>query len=138
MNCRFNKKNLIKRIEFIASRKEFISLTRFDACEFIENVINNNPKNCLTFLDPPYYKKGKQLYFNAYDNKDHLKLAKVVQHKLKEPWIVTYGDVPEINVMYSSCQNIRYEVNYSVSTKERGSEIMYYSSSLEISPETVD
>ena len=134
MDCRFNKNDLIQRIEFIASRKNYISLTRFDACEFIKNVINNNPKDCLTFLDPPYYKKGNHLYFNAFNHKDHLKLSKVIQNELKEPWIVTYGDVPEINAMYSLSSNIRYQINYTVSTKKKGAEIMYYSPNLKVSP----
>lgn len=134
IDCRFNKNDLIQRIELVASLKNNISLTRFDACEFIENVINTNPKDCLTFLDPPYYKKGNHLYFNAFNHKDHLKLSKVIQNKLKEPWIVTYGDVPEINAMYSLCSNIHYQINYTVSTKKKGSEIMYYSPNLKVSP----
>ena len=134
IDCRFNKNDLIQRIELIASLKNNISLTRFDACEFIKNVINNNPKYCLTFLDPPYYKKGNHLYFNAFNHKDHLKLSKVIQNKLKEPWIVTYGDVPEINAMYSLSSNIRYQINYTVSTKKKGSEIMYYSPNLKAPP----
>lgn len=134
IDCRFNKNALIQRIEFIASHKNHISLTRFDACEFIKNVINNNPKDCLTFLDPPYYEKGNQLYLNAFNHKDHLELSKVVQTELKEPWIVTYGDVPEINAMYSSAPGIRYQINYTVSTKRKGSEIMYCSPKLKVIP----
>lgn len=134
IDCRFNKIELIQRIELIASRKNDISLTCFDVCEFIRNVISNNPLECLTFLDPPYYKKGHQLYFNAFDHKDHLELSKIIQSELKEPWIVTYDDVPEINAMYSLYSGIRYQINYTVSTKRKGSEIMYFSPKLKVIP----
>jgi len=134
MDCRFNKNDLIQRIEFIASRKNYISLTRFDACEFIKNVINNNPKDCLTFLDPPYYKKGNHLYFNAFNHKDHLKLSRVIQNELKGRWIVTYDDAPEISAMYSLSSSIRYQISYTVSTKKKVSEIMYYSPNLKVAP----
>ena len=132
MDCRFNKKDLIQRIEFIASRKHHISLTRFDASEFIKDVINNNPKDSLTFLDPPYYKKGNQLYFSAFSPKDHLKLSRVIQNELKGRWIVTYDDVPEINAMYSLSSSIRYQISYTAATKKKVSEIMYYSPNLEV------
>jgi len=132
MDCRFNKKDLIKRIEFIASRKGHISLTRFDASEFIKDVINNNPKDCLTFLDPPYYKKGNQLYFSAFSHKDHVKLSRVIQNELKGRWIVTYDDVPEINAMYPLSSSIRYQISYTASTKKKVSEIMYYSPNLKV------
>jgi DNA adenine methylase len=132
IDCRFNKIELIHRIELIASRKNDISLSCFDAREFIRNVINNNPIECLTFLDPPYYKKGQQLYFSTFNHEDHLELAKVIQSELEEPWIVTYDDAPEINAMYSLSHRVHYPINYSVSTKRKGIEIMYYSPNLKI------
>lgn len=100
LDCRFNKTDLIRRIETIASRRNDISLTRFDASEFITNVVNKSLNQCLTFLDPPYYRKGDQLYFNTFSHRDHLRLSKIILNKLKEPWILTYDDVPEINAMY--------------------------------------
>ena len=91
IDCRFNKSDLIRRIEYIAKQKANISVTRFDGCEFIRDVINNSPQDFLTFIDPPYYKKGHQLYFNSFDHKDHLRLSRLIQHELRQYWIVTYG-----------------------------------------------
>ena len=135
IDCRFNKTDLIQRIESIASRRNDISLTRLDASEFIFIVINKNPKKCFTFVDPPYYKKGNQLYFNIFSRRDHLELSKVISHKLKEPWVLTYDDVPEINAMYSSFQGVRYQINYTASVKQPGREIMYHSPDLKIPPD---
>lgn len=135
IDCRFNKNELIQRIESIASRRDDISLTRLDASEFILTVINKNPKKCFTFLDPPYYKKGNQLYFNTLSIRDHLELSKIISRKLKEPWVLTYDDVPEINSMYSSFHGIRYQINYTASVKQPGFEIMYHSPGLKMPPD---
>ncbi len=138
MDCRFNKSDLIQRIESIASRRNDISLTRLEASEFITSVVNKIPMECLTFLDPPYYRKGDQLYFNTFSHKDHLRLSKIILNKLKEPWILTYDDIPEINVMYSMYHGIRYQIKYTASAKQTGLEIMYYSTNLKMPPELMN
>jgi len=136
IDCRFNKDSLIRRIEEFASRKNDISMTRFDAVEFIRDVVNNSRGDCLSFVDPPYYKKGHKLYFNALDPRDHLNLSKVILDELRTPWIVTYDDVPEINTMYASSPKLNYSINYSASTKQKGHEIMFHSSDISV-PEKV-
>ena len=88
IDCRFNKNSLIRRIEELACRKNDISMTRFDAVEFIRDVVNNSRGECLSFVDPPYYKKGHKLYFNSLDPQDHLSLSKVILDELRTPWIV--------------------------------------------------
>lgn len=132
MDCRFNKSDLIKRIAQIATRKGDISITRWDGCDFIKHTINANQRDCLTLLDPPYYSKGHELYLNAFNHAAHLELSRIILNELREPWIVTYDDVPEISAMYSSAEKIRYDINYSVSTKRIGREVMYHSPNLEI------
>jgi len=135
IDCRFNKTDLIQRIESIAARRNDISLTRLDASEFITDVVNKSPKECLTFLDPPYYRKGDQLYFNTFSHKDHLRLSKIILNKLKGSWILTYDDVPEINAMYSMYQGIRYQIKYTAAAKQTGLEIMYHSPNLKMPPD---
>lgn len=132
LDCRFNKVKLIQKIRRIASWKENISLTRFDGCEFIREVVCNNPRDCLTFIDPPYYQKGPQLYYNAFDHHDHERLAELIQNDLPGLWIVTYDDVPEIRSMYALSSEVPYEINYSLSKKRKGYEVMYHSQNLSI------
>ncbi|MEQ4489708.1 MAG: DNA adenine methylase [Dehalococcoides mccartyi] len=132
LDCRFNKSELIRRIRLIALRKNDIFLTRLDALEFISEVVNNCPRKCLTFLDPPYYLKGHQLYLNYYNHSHHLALADIVQNSLREPWIVTYDNVSEINEMYSDSSKLEYTVSYSAAKKCKGSEVMYLSSDIKL------
>lgn len=132
IDCRFNKSDLIKRIESIASRRDQISLTRLDGSVFIREVLALNPQDCFTFIDPPYYEKGSSLYFNSLDHSGHALLANVVQRELRAPWIVTYDDVSEVNRLYQSSSVFKYRVNYSASAKQKGNEVMYYSPNLMI------
>ena len=36
------------------------------------------PEKTLIYLDPPYYIKGKELYFDFYSHKDHEEVAELV------------------------------------------------------------
>ena len=49
-------------------------------------------------IDPPYYAKGPELYTSFYQPEDHVNLARAVR-SIKQPWMVTYDDVPEIRTV---------------------------------------
>ncbi|HDL7801221.1 TPA: DNA adenine methylase [Yersinia enterocolitica] len=130
LDARFNKDNLITRISRISDRKDSIHLFNMDASDFLESVVKNLPTNSLTYLDPPYYIKGKGLYENHYSHEDHQHIAKKVTSEISTPWIVSYDNVPEINEMYKNVNSIMYGINYSAQHRYKGSEVMYFSESL--------
>jgi len=130
IDCRFTKSDLIKRIKTIALYRDRISLYNMDAADLIENVLTTMPNKALVYLDPPYYKKGPGLYTNFYNNEDHTKLAKLVRENIRQPWIMTYDSVEEISELYSEYRQTRYFLNYSVSNKYKGQEILIYSDNL--------
>jgi DNA adenine methylase len=132
IDCRFKKESLINRIMRVAKRKKDISVTGLDAYDFIRTKINTNPNRCLSFLDPPYYKKGPELYYNSYKPEDHVELSEIVINELKEPWIVTYDNVPEINRLYASYPKSDYKISYSANQKRKGEEVMFYSLDLKM------
>lgn len=130
IDARFSKSALINRIECIASKARFIHLTNLDALEFIKTNIPSLPKKSLIYFDPPYYVKGKGLYDNYYDHDDHVEVAKAVKHIKSHPWIVSYDDVDEINLMYQGLQAIRYNLSYSAANRYKGTEVMFFSKKL--------
>lgn len=131
LDARYNKNNLISRIQNIHAERDRIELFNLDAIEFINTVVTNLPDNSLTYLDPPYYVKGKGLYINHYDHKDHVEVAKVVQSDIKTPWVVSYDNTPEIRDMYKT-QSLMYGINYSAQDRYKGSEAMFFSDQLKI------
>ena len=77
MNCRYNTEVLVNKIELIAKNKNKIGLYNLDAIEFIKNNIRRT-KRSLTFFDPHYFVKGKQLNTNFYEYIDHIELRDTI------------------------------------------------------------
>ena len=130
IDCRFNKKDLIKRIRAIAGKKDFISIYNLDAIDFIEKVILSETNTSFIFLDPPYYNKGPGLYLNYYKHDDHCHLADIVKNSIMHPWVVTYDNVKPIKELYKNFKLSEFNLNYSAQNKYVGKEVMIYSNQL--------
>ena len=53
-----------------------------DALKFLENNGANWPTKTLIYLDPPYYEKGRDLYYDFYQHEDHAAVQKFVGRTL--------------------------------------------------------
>ena len=131
LDVRFNKEVLIKKIQRIAAYKEKIHIFNMDAIDFLKNEVTKLDKNTLIYLDPPYYQKGKQLYMNFFEHKDHVALYETINH-LEYLWLVSYDNRQEIKEIYKNKQNltIEYNLRYTAGTKGSGQEIMFASDNL--------
>ncbi|MCX8597456.1 MULTISPECIES: DNA adenine methylase [unclassified Gilliamella] len=128
IDCRFNKIALIKKIEKIASFKKKIKLTNLDATVFIKKVVKKIPtEKAFIFFDPPYFKQGKDLYTNFYEENDHACLFKAIDKLKKYKWIVTYDDAEQIRQLYQKYSGFLYSLNYSLAQKKKAQELMFYS-----------
>jgi len=94
LDSRFNKADLIQRIERIGSVAKHIHVTNFDTEEWLSTLDDNIPANSLIYLDPPYYEKGQGLYRNYYQHKDHV----AIQEKLAKVKESVYGDETTVDV----------------------------------------
>ena len=135
IDARFNKKDLIQRIERIAKHKNNIKVYNEDTLELLEKH-KRLFKKCLLYLDPPYFDKGDQLYTNHYKSRDHAKISQYIS-KLKGKWIVSYDNVPEIVDLYKfvKSQNIReFNISYSAAEgkNKRGKEIMFFAENVNL------
>jgi DNA adenine methylase len=120
LGARFNKLDLIQRIEKIACYRSRIRLYGLDAKEFIAKVVTTLAKRSLTFFDPPYFVKGQQmLYTNYYSPDDHIEIANLI-FKLPTPWIISYDDVGEIRALYDLYRCVDYSLSYSAQERYRG------------------
>lgn len=130
IDARFNKSDLIRRIEKIALYRSRIRLYNLDASDLIKTILPKLPHNTLIYLDPPYYIKGLRLYQNHYKHDSHVAIAKLVQTQIHHPWIVSYDHTPEIVRMYGNCSKIAYGINYTAQNHYEGAEIMFFSKKL--------
>lgn len=134
IDCRFNKKSLISRIQSIAKYKRKINLYREDALDLID-IIQSKSKNenTIFYFDPPYYIKGPSLYINYYDANNHIEVSEKIKRIKNSHWIVSYDNVEEIRDMYSGLRNTQYYLPYTAGEKKKGKEILFFSPALSIS-----
>lgn len=136
IGARYNREELIYRIRSIAKLRSRIRLSGLDALVFLKAGVPQWPQKTLIYLDPPYYVKGRDLYYDFYSPENHRAVAAFVTGKLiRQQWIVSYDNVPAIRDLYKGCQRMVYEIGYSArpSSKE-GREAMFFSDSLEVPP----
>ena len=132
IDARFNRESLISRIESIAFRKKDIRLYNQDITTFIEHYVPFYSEKAMIYFDPPYFKKGKQLYMNFFEYEDHKRIERVIRNSVECDWIVTYDDASEIRAIYASYPVMLYDLNYSVSKKCKTSELMIFKSNIPI------
>ena len=132
MDARFNRNDLIRRIEMISCFKDQIFITNYDAEYYISKYIPNLPKDCLIYLDPPYYNKGSELYLNAYKKEDHARLANAIQEKIEHNWVLSYDGINEILELYSDRRYFLYDLQYSASRVYKGEEVFVFCDRLKL------
>ena len=116
IDARYNKEELINRILRIAKRKDDISVYNKDVRSFMKNYLHRY-SNVFLYLDPPYYKKGQELYKNFFVDKDHKEIADLLENE-KSIWMVTYDAEPEIAKLYERFSKRYFDLSYSVAKKE--------------------
>lgn len=132
MDARFHKENLIARIRRVGTFRSRISVTKFDAIEFINRRKETLPEKSFIYLDPPYYYKGQDLYLNAYQPEDHEAVANAICANSNQAWMVSYDDVPQIRKLYGATRKEKYSLRYSASVKRSGGEVMFLSPGLRV------
>ena len=132
MDARFKREDLIRRIESIAERKSHIKLYNKDINSFITRYIPLYEENALVYFDPPYLKKGKQLYMNYFQLEDHVRIEKAIRDYVKCDWIITYDKASEIESIYKGYSMRLYDLNYSVSSKCKASELMIFKEGIKV------
>jgi DNA adenine methylase len=133
IDARYNAPELVHRITSIAGMKGRIQLTRQDALRFLKSGVNRWPEKTLIYLDPPYYVKGRDLYYDFYKPKDHERVARFVRSTIKsQQWIVSYDNEPAIRELYKGSPQVVYDIGYSARSPRQGSEVMFFGDELKV------
>lgn len=132
MNCRFNKSELIERIELIARYKKNIKLYKKDALKLVEKIKrDSNNRNTIFYFDPPYYLKGPGLYKNSYNDNDHKKVAEEIERIKTIHWIVSYDNTSRIKDLYKFVKSsFEFDLTYTAFRNKKGKEILFFDSKL--------
>ena len=131
IDARFNKDDLIKRIQRVGMYRERIKTYNEDAIVFVDGIKSSIDERTLIYFDPPYYNQGSALYVNHYTHGDHELLAQYIQH-LDCRWMLTYDNTPQIVSMYDKAERKLLSLNYTAARKGRGYEMLAFSTGLTI------
>jgi DNA adenine methylase len=125
IDARFNKKELIRRIQKIVSKRDHIEIHNLDALKFLHLISSRSdidPQNTLVYLDPPYFVQGSKLYNSFYKEKDHTDLCAYLGSTMKFKWVVSYDDCDFIKELYQSiaANKVTFDFLYSANHKRSG------------------
>ena len=126
IDCRYNRADLIKRIEKVALYANRIELHNQDAIDFINAIRPVLGANVLIYFDPPYYNPGATLYANFYTPDDHRELSEFIKC-LNCKWMLTYDYTPDIIELYRDSERRLLTLSYTAAQKIRGSEMIAFS-----------
>lgn len=144
MDCRFNKENLISRINRISKLRERITVANMDASDIINSHRN---ENVFVYADPPYVVEGKNIYNSySYYIEGHLHFAKTIK-ACGLDWLISYDDAPLVHELYSKSGINIIELSYVMNRAKVGKELLIASSRLnmpkpnqqqEVASQTID
>lgn len=132
IDARFNRDDLIDRIDIIGKFRSRIKVKNMDALKYITNYINKLSENTLVYLDPPYFLKGQHLYMNHYKKEDHILLRDKIIKCLNRNWVLSYDADSEILKMYSGQNHFTYSLRYSAASSYEGTEAFFFDDRINI------
>ena len=137
LDARFNREGLVEKVERIARYRSRLHVSCLDAEDFLSKMAALDNRPALTYLDPPYYQKGRKLYANQYSPVDHRRLATLLLTGVVRYWIVSYNAVPAVLHLYEGLPRLTYSLAYCASRRYAGREVMFFAPAIKL-PAEVD
>lgn len=128
IGARFNKNALSRRIKRLAQYKDRIEIScqdGLDFCNFLQR--RGLLKRTFLFLDPPYVRAGRKLYFDGMHLEKHNALARWLKSDAAPHWLLTYDDHPVIRDNFSELEQYSIAVKYSLAKKRCENELLFMS-----------
>lgn len=131
IDCRWNAKSIKNKIKKIHKLLSNINI-RYKSCSHYDwasiildcyRLYDNGNYECFVYLDPPYYKKGPELYQFHFNEYDHLSLSNCLKD-FKHPWLLSYDNVDEIKQLYSWAKIKELSINYTINTSRNNKELL--------------
>ena len=109
-----------------------IELYNMDYYSFIDSH-SELDNHRLIFIDPPYYKNGKELYVHYFEKNEHQKLAKLlIKMRKSHKWVLTYDNSLEIEDIYKFSKRKEGGINYSIAGNKVKKELIFFSDIMKI------
>ncbi|MBY0459852.1 MAG: DNA adenine methylase, partial [Gemmataceae bacterium] len=114
VDSRWTPSVFCKKVRRIHRQFEAISVhdRRCTSLDF-SALITDTSRECVLYLDPPYFVQGPNLYLHSFTASDHERLATLLRNT-KHAWVLSYDDCPEIRTMYAWATIDSVEVQCSI------------------------
>jgi DNA adenine methylase len=121
IDCRFNRTDLVSKIESLAGLREKIEVRFGDAIDIIKE--NKRRVAPFFYIDPPYFVQGRKLYRHHYKLRDHVALSKaLISAKFK--WMLSYDNHEVIQSLYSDFTQVEKSFQYSTRVSKSENELL--------------
>lgn len=118
VDCRWSPIHFCKKIEKFHSLFKKVKVTHDCCTNFdFEILLKNKSKNYYSYIDPPYFHKGNDLYQFGFSSYDHLRLSKCLKSS-NAKWILSYDDCKEIRSLYEWACVQEIDVNYTIASQK--------------------
>ncbi|WP_082460438.1 DNA adenine methylase [Pseudomonas mediterranea] len=111
IDCRFNKPDICRRIESLASLSGRVEVMFGDALDVIKRS-DVYGVDSIYYVDPPYFDQGKRLYRHHYNISDHYELYEALAD-LSVPWFLSYDKHHVIELLYKHFSLVTFGFRYS-------------------------
>lgn len=136
LDCRFNRPDLIRRLELVAQLSERVTLHAGDAIDLLEQRHGSDGYGAFVYADPPYLTKSTDLYLDSMNYSKHRLLAKRLKSSYQR-WIVSYDCDPRVAYdLYCDNNILQFGLRHSAAQPHRGSELMAMSAAITMKEET--
>lgn len=128
IDCRYNRYELMERINVIAKHRDKVRVFNLDACDFMESLSDDVLTSSFIFIDPPYVSQGKSIYKEfSFAEDEHRRLSEYIKQK-DWCWLITYDEHPLIHSIYSDRDIGALEFSYIMQQAKIGRELLVTSS----------
>lgn len=131
MDARFNKLNLVQKIQDISRYRKQIVLYNLDAKELLQPEYLKRFHKVFINFDPPYVRKGAQLYKNSFNEEDHKTLSGRISGCGRK-WIVTYDICTLVADLYSKYRFSYLDVTYTIQSSKKAQEYIFFSDNMSL------
>ena len=135
IDARFNKDDLIKRIQNLQPLTNQVDVTQERAVRLIRR-LNRRKAPILMYVDPPYVVPGEELYLSDHSWGEHRRLAQCLARS-PHPWILTYDADDRTRELYPNFRCLRFDISHTAHVQKVGSEYMFFSRGLRIPDKSI-
>jgi DNA adenine methylase len=126
IDCRWSPRYMARKINKYHNLLQNKAVVEFRDFHYAFSQLDPiHEKHRFMYLDPPYYDKGNDLYMQGMTHAEHVSLARHLQ-KAQFTWLLSYDDCPEIRALYHWAQIDEVDVNYTIKTSRKRSELLIH------------